>query len=276
MSNISKKDKKLLIIAIVIFLIIVITSISFIWLPKKEKINKVGQYDAVKNCDNKLINKYLDDLSILLLEGNFEKLYKKIDKLYLDDNGLNEKNTKKFLTDNIFIGKSVSIDSYELSKEGTNYVYRIKYTMNGLNRYVNLIEPKPYNYTLSFDQKNIPTNDKGKQKTYLVNNIKFDITIMEKTDNHIKYSVIITNQDVKTAEFNFDTVNTAVLVLKDNTEIKMCTVVMDKNNTILTLGSVTKEEFFYTLSLENQSKIKGIKLKDVMINQKLTEIMIEF
>lgn len=276
MSNISKKDKKLLIIAIVIFLIIVITSISFIWLPKKEKINKVGQYDAVKNCDNKLINKYLDDLSILLLEGNFEKLYKKIDKLYLDDNGLNEKNTKKFLTDNIFIGKSVSIDSYELSKEGTNYVYRIKYTMNGLNRYVNLIEPKPYNYTLSFDQKNIPTNDKGKQKTYLVNNIKFDITIMEKTDNHIKYSVIITNQDVKTAEFNFDTVNTAVLVLKDNTEIKMGTVVMDKNNTILTLGSVTKEEFFYTLSLENQSKIKGIKLKDVMINQKLTEIMIEF
>ena len=78
------------------------------------------------------------------------------------------------------------MNSYQSSRKPRPavYVYRFKYTCNNVSKYVNVIETKPYEYTLSFEQNSIPivnntyteTNEgtiSSSTKTTIIDNIKY-------------------------------------------------------------------------------------------------------
>lgn len=275
MEDINKKGFNFTILFIVAFVIISLIVLIVIWWPKSATTkNKIVSY-VTMNGQEESLKKYLTEIKELLVIDNSDKLYEKTNSDFLRQNALNKDNFKEFMNSKQYISKNPILKGNSVSKQENGvYVYRVEYlTYGGLKKYVNIIETKPYEYTLSFEQETLPITY-NKINLNILDNVEYKATVSEIRDNSITYKLNITNNSDKTVKYNFDNIDNVYLVLTDNSVIKLAAAVMSSDEDILTPnGSLTKE-FFFQLGTSYQENIKYLVIKSVEIGEETKEVIV--
>ena len=285
----NKKTFNFTLLFIIAYAVLAVLVIIYIWWPKGNSSivsNSKFTYEDVDEKE-KAIELYRIKIMSLLTEKDLDQLYEKLDDDYKAEKNINEKNYQAFLEDSGFIsnnGISVGECTVNIQKADV-YVYRFNYTCNNVLKYVNVIETKPYEYTLSFEQDKIPivnntyteTNEgtiSSSTKTSIIDNIKYEVTKTTLRENGITYTLKITNNSDKNVEYNFDNITNVTAIMSDGKRANMGGTVISADEDILTPGSSLEKELFFAVSSQDQDKIKTIRLQQVKIGDESKTVSI--
>lgn len=285
----NKKTFNFTLLFIIAYAVLAVLVIIYIWWPKgNDSIvsNSKFTYEDIDEKE-KAIDIYKTKIMTFLTENDLEQLYQKLDEDYKAEKNITEKNYQAFLEESGFISKngiSIGECTVNIQKDDV-YVYRFKYTCNNVSKYVNVIETKPYEYTLSFEQNSIPivnntyteTNEgtiSSSTKTTIIDNIKYEVTKNTLRENGITYTLKITNNSDKNVEYNFDNITNVTAIMSDGKRANMGGTVISADEDILTPGSSLEKELFFAISSQDQNKIKTIRLQQVKIGDEIKTVSI--
>lgn len=285
----NKKTFNFTLLFIIAYAVLAVLVIIYIWWPKgKDSIvsNSKFTYEDIDEKE-KAIDIYKTKIISLLAEKDLNQLYQKLNEEYKSEKNITEKNYQVFLEEAGFIsnnGISVGECTVNIQKADV-YVYRFNYTCNNVSKYVNVIETKPYEYTLSFEQNSIPivnntyteTNEgtiSSSTKTTIIDNIKYEVTKTILRENGITYTLKITNNSDKNVEYNFDNITNVTAIMSDGKRANMGGTVISADEDILTPGSSLEKELFFAISSQDQNKIKTIRLQQVKIGDEIKTVSI--
>lgn len=285
----NKKTFNFTLLFIIAYAVLAVLVIIYIWWPKgNDSIvsNSKFTYEDIDEKE-KAIDIYKTKIMTFLTENDLEQLYQKLDEDYKAEKNITEKNYQAFLEESGFISKngiSIGECTVNIQKDDV-YVYRFKYTCNNVSKYVNVIETKPYEYTLSFEQNLIPivnntyieTNEgtiSSSTKTTIIDNIKYEVTKTILRENGITYTLKITNNSDKNVEYNFDNITNVTAIMSDGKRANMGGTVISADEDILTPGSSLEKELFFAISSQDQNKIKTIRLQQVKIGDESKTVSI--
>lgn len=286
----NKKTFNFTLLFIIAYAVLAVLVIIYIWWPKgNDSIvsNSKFTYEDIDEKE-KAIDIYKTKIMTFLTENDLEQLYQKLDEDYKAEKNITEKNYQAFLEESGFISKngiSIGECTVNIQKDDV-YVYRFKYTCNNVSKYVNVIETKPYEYTLSFEQNSIPivnntyteTNEgtiSSSTKTTIIDNIKYEVTKTILRENGITYTLKITNNSDKNVEYNFDNITNVTAIMSDGKRANMGGTVISADEDILTPGSSLEKELFFAISSQDQNKIKTIRLQQVKIGDERKTVSID-
>lgn len=244
---------------------------------KSSDISKITSYIPQKDLEESLKENYFSEIEELLIIDNFDKLFPKIDENFLIKNGLNENNTKEYLESNEYIGKFPGITSmrYCIQKDGS-CVYRLKcFSDSRKEYYVNIIENKPYDYTIDFSQDDIPTVDK-KQYTVENENLVFEINEIKRGSSLISFQVKVTNKTDKEIEFFLNNLDDVNLLLEDGGKVQQATSELSSRKYIIKKDSYFIRKFYFPLDMQYHSSVIGMNFYDVRFEDTNKNIRIEF
>lgn len=285
----NKKTFNFTLLFIIAYAVLAVLVIIYIWWPKgNDSIvsNSKFTYEDIDEKE-KAIDIYKTKIMTFLTENDLEQLYQKLDEDYKAEKNITEKNYQAFLEESGFISKngiSIGECTVNIQKDDV-YVYRFKYTCNNVSKYVNVIETKPYEYTLSFEQNSTPivnntyteTNEgtiSSSTKTTIIDNIKYEVTKNTLRENGITYTLKITNNSDKNVEYNFDNITNVTAIMSDGKRANMGGAVISADEDILTPGSSLEKELFFAISSQDQNKIKTIRLQQVKIGDESKTVSI--
>ncbi|MFR3155985.1 MAG: hypothetical protein ACLTON_03425 [Christensenellales bacterium] len=285
----NKKTFNFTLLFIIAYAVLAVLVIIYIWWPKgNDSIvsNSKFTYEDIDEKE-KAIDIYKTKIISLLAEKDLNQLYQKLNEEYKSEKNITEKNYQAFLEESGFIsnnGISVGECTVNIQKADV-YVYRFNYTCNNVSKYVNVIETKPYEYTLSFEQNSIPivnntyteTNEgtiSSSTKTTIIDNIKYEVTKTILRENGITYTLKITNNSDKNVEYNFDNITNVTAIMSDGKRANMGGTVISADEDILTPGSSLEKELFFAISSQDQNKIKTIRLQQVKIGDEIKTVSI--
>lgn len=285
----NKKTFNFTLLFIIAYAVLAVLVIIYIWWPKgNDSIvsNSKFTYEDIDEKE-KAIDIYKTKIIPLLAEKDLNQLYQKLNEEYKSEKNITEKNYQAFLEESGFIsnnGISVGECTVNIQKADV-YVYRFNYTCNNVSKYVNVIETKPYEYTLSFEQNSIPivnntyteTNEgtiSSSTKTTIIDNIKYEVTKTILRENGITYTLKITNNSDKNVEYNFDNITNVIAIMSDGKRANMGGTVISADEDILTPGSSLEKELFFAISSQDQNKIKTIRLQQVKIGDESKTVSI--
>lgn len=285
----NKKIFNFTLLFIIAYAVLAVWVIIYIWWPKgNDSIvsNSKFTYEDIDEKE-KAIDIYKTKIISLLAEKDLNQLYQKLNEEYKSEKNITEKNYQAFLEESGFIsnnGISVGECTVNIQKADV-YVYRFNYTCNNVLKYVNVIETKPYEYTLSFEQNSIPivnntyteTNEgtiSSSTKTTIIDNIKYEVTKTILRENGITYTLKITNNSDKNVEYNFDNITNVTAIMSDGKRANMGGTVISADEDILTPGSSLEKELFFAISSQDQNKIKTIRLQQVKIGDEIKTVSI--
>lgn len=286
----NKKTFNFTLLFIIAYAVLAVLVIIYIWWPKgNDSIvsNSKFTYEDIDEKE-KAIDIYKTKIISLLAEKDLNQLYQKLNEEYKSEKNITEKNYQAFLEEAGFIsnnGISVGECTVNIQKADV-YVYRFNYTCNNVSKYVNVIETKPYEYTLSFEQNSIPivnntyteTNEgtiSSSTKTTIIDNIKYEVTKTILRENGITYTLKITNNSDKNVEYNFDNITNVTAIMSDGERANMGGAVISVDEDILTPGSSLEKELFFAISSQDQNKIKTIRLQQVKIGDERKTVSID-
>lgn len=280
----NKKTFNMSIAFVIVYIILAIIILVIIWYPKNQN-NFSGEmeYTNVTDGEKRCQDLYLSQIRFYLKDKNSGELIKKLDKSFMENNNLNENNYKEFLLNNNIIGKNPILKESSFSKQGDNvYVYRIKYYLNGYQRFVNVIETYPYQFTISFEQDSLPlinnssneTTTKASVKNNNIDNVKYQVSKTSVRDNGVTYTLTITNNSDKNIEFNFDNITNVSVILNNGKSANLGAAVISSDEDVLTPGSSLKKELFFAVSSSDQDKITSIRIQNVKIGDEKKTISI--
>ncbi len=280
----NKKTFNISVAFVIVYIILAIIILVIIWYPKNQN-NFSGEmeYTNVTDGEKRCQDLYLSQIRFYLKDQNSDELIKKLDKSFMENNNLNENNYKEFLLNNNIIGKNPILKESSFSKQGDNvYVYRIKYYLNGYQRFVNVIETYPYQFTISFEQDSLPlinnssneTTTKASVKNNNIDNVKYQVSKTSVRDNGVTYTLTITNNSDKNIEFNFDNITNVSVILNNGKSANLGAAVISSDEDVLTPGSSLKKELFFAVSSSDQDKITSIRIQNVKIGDEKKTISI--
>lgn len=291
----NKKTFNFTTLFIVVYAILAIIVSLFIWWPK-DKLNNVNGNFKYSDVDEEqmAIDIYKTELTPLLSKKNMDKLYEKLNYNYMAQNNITKDNYKSFLETCNYISDSVNIIECSVSRQGNDiYIYKFKYSSNNEIHYVNLIESFPYEYSLSFEQDTIPivdntssisniennskseeTSNNSNTKTSVIDDIVYEIKVNTIRDNGISYTLKITNNSDKNAEYNFDNITNVSAIMSDGKIANMGGTVISSEEDIVTPNGSLEKDLFFAISSQDQYKIKTIRILNAKIGEEKKTINI--
>lgn len=274
---------------IAVYVILAIIVIIWIWWPKGTKESNATQKYQEVDANKKATDMYTIKLKKLLSKGDMDELFNRLDASYVQNYNLNKDNFQKFLEDNGYISDKINIISFSINIQDNDvYVYKYLYS-NGTKRvYVNVIEPVPYQYTLSFEQDILPnvvkdneTNNSNSEqsnsvsdKVTIIDNIKYSVSKKTIREDGITYTLKITNNSESEVKYKFDNITNVSVVLSNGTEAYLGGVAIYPEDDIITPNGYLEKDLFFAVSGEDQNKIKYIKIKNVRIGDSKKNINI--
>ncbi len=261
----------ILIIIIGIIVVLCTFIISFSDNEEDEIINKISPYSYTEN----MIIEYENIVKNLLNARNTEELYNKLDANYITKNNLNQENVKSFLIDNGLVGNSVAIISSEVFQQDEIYIFRYYYKNYSDNKYVNVIEISPNEYYISFDQEIGDIDTSQIRYSSDIDNIYFDLSLVEKSEDSVKFLIKVLNQGEFDVFVDFNDINTFSLIKENGDIYKLSGVVAQDNNLIQPNSSITRELYF-SINSEDYNECIGMQVLNININGENKDIIIEF
>lgn len=275
-----KNQIKLYVAVAVVFFVACVISLIVLWFFTGNSGNKNTSfnYTITKDYKERGYNVFASELKSLLFSNNSDYLYEKMDKTFLDSNSLTKDNFKNYLTANRLVGNEVNLIKYSYYEGDSYCTYRVTYTVKtatgAKTNVVNVLESKPYHYTITFDKTTIPT-DKNSYVSSEVDGIKFEISLVQTAENFIKYKVKMTNLYNESVKFDFSTLSNVQLLLQDGSKVNQASVVISEDSEVeLNKESYITNEFSFNINLEYQNKIKSVIFENVNINEQNKRIEI--
>ena len=285
----NKKTFNYSVLFVGVYIVLAILILLWIWLPKNIKQSNVAlKYNNI-DSNQKAIDMYTIKLKKLLSKGDLEELYNKLDSNYISSNNLNKDNYISFLENKGYISEKIEIISSTVNiQENDIYVYRFLYSNGVENKYVNVIEIKPYEYSLSFEQDTLPNVNKEEEnynnnleisesssdKVTVLNNVKYSVSKKSIRDNGITYTLKITNNSEDEIRYKFDNITNVSVVLEDGKEAFMGGTVMTSDEDNLSVSGYLEKDLFFAVSSSDQNKIKYIKIRNVRYGDNKTTVYI--
>lgn len=291
----NKKTFNFTTLFIVVYAILAIIVLLFIWWPK-DKLNNVNGNFKYSDVDEEqmAIDIYKTELTPLLSKKNMDKLYEKLNYNYMAQNNITKDNYKSFLEKCNYISDTINIIECSVSRQKNDiYVYKFKYRSNSEIHYVNLIESFPYEYSLSFEQDTIPIVDKtsssnnsdnssnnkvnldnSSTKNIVIDDIVYEVKVNTIRDNGISYTLKITNNSDKNAEYNFDNITNVSAIMSDGKIANMGGTVISSEDDIVTPNGSLEKDLFFAISSQDQYKIKTIRILNAKIGEEKKTINI--
>ena len=285
----NKKTFNYSVLFVGVYIVLAILILLWIWLPKNIKQSNVAlKYNNI-DSNQKAIDMYTIKLKKLLSKGDLEELYNKLDSNYISSNNLNKDNYISFLENKGYISEKIEIISSTVNiQENEIYVYRFLYSNGMENKYVNVIEIKPYEYSLSFEQDTLPNVNKEEEnnnnnleisesssdKVTVLNNVKYSVSKKSIRDNGITYTLKITNNSEDEIRYKFDNITNVSVVLEDGKEAFMGGTVMTSDEDNLSVSGYLEKDLFFAVSSSDQNKIKYIKIRNVRYGDNKTTVYI--
>ena len=169
-----KNDINIYILSGIIVFVILIIVIIYSLVTNIGDDNEVNILEEV-DYKSRSIEAYTNILKDLLVPDNSQNIFEKLDESFKNNEGITEDNIYNYLVNNGLVSSNIQIEDCNIFERNTYVVYRFKYDGFLPDRYVNLIETEPFNYTLSFDQSDF-------------NNIIFEENI-EYTSEYIELAI---------------------------------------------------------------------------------------
>lgn len=291
----NKKTFNFTVLFIVVYAILAIIVLLFIWWPKDKLNNLKGNFKYSDIDEEQMaIDIYKSELTPLLSKKNMDKLYEKLNYNYMTQNSITKDNYKSFLETCNYISDSVNIIECSVSRQKNDiYIYKFKYSSNNEIHYVNLIESFPYEYSLSFEQDTIPIVDNTSSKSNtengskseetssnsnttisVIDDIVYEIKVNTIRDNGISYTLKITNNSDKNAEYNFDNITNVSAIMSDGKIANMGGTVISSDEDIVTPNGSLVKDLFFAISSQDQYKIKTIRILNAKIGEEKKTINI--
>ena len=291
----NKKTFNFTVLFIVVYAILAIIVLLFIWWPKDKLNNLKGNFKYSDIDEEQMaIDIYKSELTPLLSKKNMDKLYEKLNYNYITQNSITKDNYKSFLETCNYISDSVNIIECSVSRQKNDiYIYKFKYSSNNEIHYVNLIESFPYEYSLSFEQDTIPIVDNTSSKSNtengskseetssnsnttisVIDDIVYEIKVNTIRDNGISYTLKITNNSDKNAEYNFDNITNVSAIMSDGKIANMGGTVISSDEDIVTPNGSLVKDLFFAISSQDQYKIKTIRILNAKIGEEKKTINI--
>ena len=267
---ISDEEKKYIYPAIAVIVIIILIVIVLIWSPKKENIieNTIDNVPVAENYVDIQKEKYISILNRILLLDNYDELYEKINKDWIDENKLSSKQEiYDWLFENFIISSvKPNIVDTEVFTSTDIYIYKFFIDINGVQKNITINEYAPNNYDISFEQDEINALS-NKIYNYEVDGLQYLVTIDYASDSVIQYTVKCTNTTDNMYEFNFTTNSSANLGLENNENINAIDITTATSNQYKLGKNGTFElKFTFNINLEKQSLINSINFTSVYKN----------
>lgn len=270
-----KDNKKLLKIVLAIYIILAIVILYFIWVPKDSSTNFILKYEEINESETneRTMQECMNNIAYKFILDSKDILEEMINKDYLKYRGITSDDLIEELEESGFFIPNTTIKDITKYKVGNTYVYRGTLTNGVTNRYINVIEDYPYNYTITFDSF-FKTNTENIEKKK--NKVKFEILEATNHVSHIAYKIKITNIGNEYCIFNLNENNKMSIYLADGNEY----VAEYPNGAIyketkLSKGSSIVINIMFSVPLQKQGDIKSIIFKDVRIDIEQTNIIVD-
>ncbi len=257
----------IIVIAIIIVIITWIGGIKNTINSKKmiDTFNSYNYIDLKKEEYEKLLYEYLKI-------KNSDKLYKVIDKSFLQKNNIEESNFKNYMLSNNYIGNSIAITSSKCYISGDYYIFSYSYDNYNTTQYVSVVESMPGEYYISFGNT-LESFDEELEAYYgSANSIECQLNIIESTQDHIKYVLTITNESNFNADINYNDINTFALI-GENVAYNVDSIVA-QDITSLSSKSTYKKELVFSISPNELKECDKFVLRNVSINGKMFDVEI--
>lgn len=267
LTRILGNNKKSVIKAFIIYIIITLVILVWIWIPKTDgriKYNKVNMDSKKKE----LANYYYNDIL-----SKFKSLNKETVSSLLSDDYLYFLDKKNEDVINELEGKGVFssdtiISNMTIYEDKGTYVYTA--TINNTIK-INLIEEEPYSYVIAFDDF-YSYNDNEESVTKA--NIKFTIDSEYRNFEYIKYKMRIDNKENVYCSFKFSDIKGVQAVLEDGTKFDLANSVATEEYTVLNTNTTISKQFVFNIPVQLQNSIEYIIFNDVKIDSATMNIKI--
>ena len=270
-----RDNKKILKIVLIVYVIISIAIIYFIWRPKDNDVNPVVKYEEVdeSKLNKNILKEYIDNIVFDFVLEQKEILKEIVNSKYLKYRNITADDLLSELEESGFFVSNTSIKDIEKYEIDDTYVYRGILT-NGTNeRYINVIEEYPYDYSITFDSF---FNSSSQRKEINKSKIKFEIIETINLVSNIEYKIKITNVGNENVTFNFNDNKKISILLEDNQEyIAEYPLGAMYNETNLTKGSSITIDVLFRVPLQNHEKVDSINFKDVRLDVVKDDIIID-
>lgn len=257
-------EKIFIYVVIGFFAVAFILTLYMIWKPSSDNIKaELNIINVDEKYEDVQLNNYSTLLNELLNIKNYEKLYEKVDKDWLENNSYTKDSLYDYLfTQGIIINDTPVIkESIVLSGYNEDYFYRFGLqNEKGNIRYLIIHETTPNVYTVSFDQNSI-SNLEGKTYTYVEDGIKYELKTLASLENVVQYELTISSTREDEISFDFTNTNCVAIQLKNGTKYNPIDITTATDN-IYKVGENSKFsiKLTFNLSLEKQADISKICL----------------
>ena len=272
-----KDNEENVISFVTIFIIIVgVIIIISMWISnvfsKKEEEPRINSYTNISYSEI-MKEEYENVLYRLLKVNNYEQLYEKIDKNYLLKNNLDSIDAKNFLIKNNYIGNEIEIISCNVIKSDEIYIFRFYYKNYSAYKHVNVVEYKPNEYYISFEEEVNSLLDKKSIVKGEENGISYELELLDIKTDSVKFKINITNNNSLPINIDFNDIN-SFTILGNEYSIPLASVVAQDKNEITQYSSVNKELYFL-ISNNDYEVCDGIQINNIEMNGEYFDILIE-
>lgn len=260
------KEKLLIYFAIGVIAVIFLIVLVIIWMPEKVDSSKFTRYGTSNEYISYAEQMYKNELIKLLNINNSSSLLEKINEKFLTNNGLTNDTVIEYLQKNFMIGNDIEILSVETASSADVCVFRYEYSCLGQNKYLQIIEKSPYEYTISFEQSSTELIN-VEEKVVNEGGIEFVVKPVSSTANSLKYDITINNKSTDNYKFDFSSLNSVQLILNDGSRTNLAsTIIGIEDNYELSQNSSLKNELVFNIPFSNQGKVQGIRFNYVEKN----------
>ena len=269
------KDRKDLLFLLILGTLIVVSMMIFviimIWKPSKEKDRKlvVGQFpDNVNVEESDIVSEYINTLSELLSQENYDKLYELLSDDYKKYYNLDKNAMINKFKENKLAGQKVYDRSYSSINFGNyNKLYSIR--IAGEKNYsecdINIFEKSPRQFTYSMDGFVYYSNEK---KETTSDNLLIAINSKLYNNTSVKFNISLKNNSSSSMWINNQHYSDGILLTMNNKRIVKPTIPVCKNESFeIKSGEIVKFEVEYNISEYSIDDIYAITLRDVKVSE---------
>lgn len=260
--NILGKNKKILLLAIVIYILATIGIIVYIWWPK-EKTYTTFESINITSKQQQMLQEYVNEISFLFKSEDKAGVKKIISSEYVNYTGNAREEIIEQLEKEGYFNLYSEVKGTDLYIDGDTYVYSMTVYYGDNSRKMNIIETYPYEYTITFDDFYKYSNSKKQTR---LNNVVFTINEIYRNMKYIKIDLSIENKNNTYARFNFNNIAAVQAVLTDGTAYSMTNLVSTEEYTNIDSNTTITKSLIFEIPAQLQNGIEYIVFNGVSIN----------
>ena len=267
LTRILGNNKKSIIKAFIIYIIITLIVLIYIWIPKTDGRIKYSKID-MDNKKKELANYYYNDILSKFKSSNKETISNLLSDDYLYFVNKKSEDVITELEEEGVFSSDVTMSSMTVYEDKGTYVYTA--SINDSIK-INLIEEEPYSYVIAFD--NFYSYDESAE-TVTKENVKFTIDSEYRNFEYIKYEMRIENKENVYCSFKFGDIKGVQVVLEDGTKFDLANSVATEEYTVLNTNTTKSKQFVFNIPVQLQNSIEYMIFNDVKIDSATMNIKI--